>query len=997
VTARRIQGSALRVDSARTIEFTFDGKRYGGHPGDTLASALLANNVRMLARSFKYGRPRGIVGAGAEEPNALVQLESGAHTVPNVKATQAELYAGLQAARTSGWPTLAFDIKAILGTGSRFMPAGFYSKTFKWPASWWLRYEEVIRRFAGFGHAPALPDPEHYDHLHHHVDVLVVGGGACGLLAALQAAQAGKKVLLIDEQSEFGGWLLSDPQAQIDQQAAPQWLAATLATLKALPKVRLLARTTAFGLYDQNLVLAVELMQDHLPLSERDATLPRQRQHKIRAAQIVLGTGAIERPLVFGNNDLPGVMTLAAGLTYLHRYGVLAGQRVLITGTHDGIYDGADAFAKAGAAVTVADVRTAAAAPRTLAGVVVHRGYGIAEVSGRREVHGARLLALRNDNEADAARSLQVAADLVLSSAGLSPTVHLFCHDGGRPHWRDDVQAFVLPREGKPGIACVGAVTGAFELDDALAQTTQAMAAVLGAASLRVARSPRVAREAASAMVRVPDGRPEGHGAKAFVDCQNDVSAADIALAVRENYHSIEHVKRYTALGFGTDQGKLSNVNGVLLTARALGRAVADVGTTTYRPAYTPVSFGALAGALVGELFEPRRMTAIHAAHEAAGAAWENVGQWLRPWYMPRGSEDLHAAVARECLAARNAVAVMDASTLGKIQIDGPDAREFLNRVYSNAWSQLAPGKCRYGLMLDENGMVMDDGVTACIHDTQFHMTTTTGGAARVLNWLERWHQTEWPELRVWLTSVTDHWSTVAVVGPKARQLLGQLCSDIDLGAEAFKFMDWRSGTVAGVAARVFRISFSGEVSYEINVESGYGRHVWDAVMAAGATLGVAAYGTETMHVLRAEKGFVIVGQDSDGSMTPLDLGMGWAVSMKKAYPFLGKRSLARTDTARSGRKQLVGLLTEDPHVVLAEGAQVVEALTDARPAPMLGHVTSSYHSAFLGRSIALAVVAGGTQREGKTLQVVTRGRHATPAKVVSTVFVDPKGERQNG
>jgi len=500
-------------------------------------------------------------------------------------------------------------------------------------------------------------------------------------------------------------------------------------------------------------------------------------------------------------------------------------------------------------------------------------------------------------------------------------------------------------------------------------------------------------------MVRVPDGLPEGHGAKAFVDYQNDVTAADIEIAVRENYHSIEHVKRYTALGFGTDQGKLSNVNGVLLTAQALGRPVPEVGTTTYRPAYTPVSFGSLAGLLVGETFEPKRTTAIHASHDAAGADYENVGQWLRPWYFAKPGEDMHAAVARECLAARNAVAVMDASTLGKIQIDGPDAREFLNRVYSNAWMQLAPGKCRYGLMLDENGMVMDDGVTACINDTQFYMTTTTGGAARVLNWLERWHQTEWPELKVWMTSVTDHWSTVAVVGPKSREVLRSLCDDIDFAPEQFKFMDWRAGTVAGVPARVFRISFSGEVSYEINMESGYGRHVWDAVMAAGARHGIAAYGTETMHVLRAEKGFIIVGQDTDGSMTPPDLGMGWALSMKKPYSFLGKRSLARADTAREGRKTLVGLLPEDPRETLAEGAQIIEQPGPrelaSTPVPMLGHVTSSYHSAFLGRSFALAVVAGGQARQGQTLQAWSRGRNV-PVKVVQTVFVDPQGERQN-
>jgi len=975
MSGTRVLQPGTRIDTTRTLKFSFDGRAYTGHPGDTLASALLAHGVRRMARSFKYGRPRGIIGAGAEEPNALVQLGTDALTTPNVKATQAELYDGLSARSTSGWPSLDFDLKSVLGRGARFMPAGFYSKTFKWPQKLWPAYETVIRKFAGFGDAPTAPDPERYDHLHHHVDVLVVGGGAAGQQAALQAGRAGLKTLLLDEQNEFGGWLLSDPSAQIDGRSSGDYIRAAQAALAGMPHVTLLTRTTAFGMYEQNLVQAVELVQDHIAPAQRQAHLPRHRMHKIRAHQVVLATGAIERPLVFGNNDLPGV----------------------ICGTSDLVHDCAEALAKAGASVTVADVRHGAVARN--GSYTVMAGHGIAEVTGGSEVKGVRLVPLHATRDEVAGAAVHLACDVVLSSGGLSPTVHLFCHDGSRPQWDEAVAAFVAPRTGRKGVACAGAVTGAFELVDALAQTTQAMHQVLAAcgrqAALQIPMCTKTERLAARAMFRLPDGKLEGAGAKAFVDYQNDVSAADIELAVRENYHSIEHVKRYTALGFGTDQGKLSNVNGFVITARALKRPVNEVGTTTYRPAYTPVSLGALAGTMREELFDPNRYSAIHASHVARNAALEPVGQWQRPWYFAKPGEDLHAAVNRECLAARNGVAVMDASTLGKIQIDGPDAREFLNRIYANAWTQLAVGKCRYGLMLDENGMVMDDGVTACIHPTQFYMTTTTGGAARVLNWLERWHQTEWPELKVWMTSVTDHWSTVALVGPKSRAVLAKLCPDIDLSPDSFKFMDWRAGTVHGLPARVFRISFSGELSYELNVESGYGRALWEAVMEAGAEFDITPYGTETMHVLRAEKGFIIVGQDTDGSMSPMDLDMAWAVGLKKPFSFLGKRSLSRSDTARADRKQLVGLLPDDPAAVLLEGAQIMEGATAGAANRMLGHVTSSYHSAFLGRSIAMAVVAGGLQRQEQTLYVHARGK-VTRVKVGSSVFVDVKGDRQN-
>jgi sarcosine oxidase subunit alpha len=991
VNSHRINKPHSRINLQQPLSFTFDGKNYQGFDGDTLASALLANGVRMIARSFKYGRPRGIVGHGAEEPNALIQLEKGAVTTPNVKATQVELYDNLNAQSTTGWPSLNLDAKSIIGTAARFMPAGFYYKTFMAPAKMWPLYEDLIRRAAGFGRAPTVPDPDYYDHLHHHPDVLIIGGGACGIWSALVAARNGLRVMLVDEQAEMGGWLLSDDDTVIDNYPAHNWLRNCIAELDQLPNVTRLSRSTAFALHDANLVQAVELVQDHLPLAQRNAAMPRQRMHKIRARHIILATGATERPLVFGNNDLPGVMTAAAGQTYLNRYAVLAGKKILVMTNNDGAYAAATNLAQAGSEVTLVDTRTtgtSTAKSAQQAGVNVLNGFGIAHAIGGRTVTGAQLIKLDPIQT-----SSRIKCDLLLSSGGLSPNVHLFCHNGSRPMWNEEKLAFVVPASGRQGISCVGSVVGEFDLLGALRQTTNVVNELISSLGKNVLTThPTVVSKHMETSAPAHRIFHIQNNKKSFVDFQNDVAASDIQLAVRENYRSIEHIKRYTGLGFGTDQGKLSNVNGFAIAADALGIPIAEVGTTTFRPAYTPVAFGLLAGATVGDTFDPSRYSSIHTAHEQRGAKFEVVGQWMRPWYFPKGEEDLSAAVKRECLATRNSVGIMDASTLGKIDIRGPDAREFLNRIYSNSWTQLAPGKCRYGLMLDENGMVMDDGVTACLSDQHFMMTTTTGGAARVMNWLELWLQTEWPELKVYLTSVTDHWSTSAVVGPKSRAVLEKLCNDIDLSAENFKFMDCRSGTVAGVSARVFRISFSGELAFEVNVDASYGHFIWEALMKAGEEFNITPYGTETMHVLRAEKGFIIVGQDTDGSVSPIDLGMSWAVGMKKPFSFLGKRSLARSDTARTDRKQLVGLMTEDPQVVLTEGAQIIESANSNK---MIGRVTSSYHSAFLGRSIALALVKGGSTKEGQLLHC-RNGDNITAVKIVSPVFIDPEGKRQH-
>jgi len=995
-----------RIDPNRTITFTFDGRRYCGHPGDTLASALLANDIKLIARSFKYGRPRGIVGAGPEEPNALVQLELGEFTIPNVKATQLELYEGLRATRTTGRPSLTFDVKALLGLGGRFMAAGFYSKTFKWPARLWPSYERVIRALSGYGSAPRHHDTETYDHLHHHVDILVIGAGLAGLVAARRAGAAGLKTLLVDEQAEPGGWLLSDPSQMLNDQAAERWRSEVLNELEILPTVTVLPRTTAFGLYDNNLVLALEQIQDHLAPAQRKPFLPRQRQHKIRAAQVVLATGAIERPLVFGNNDRPGVMTMAAGLTYLNRYGVMVGKQLLIVGADDSIYPAAAEFASKGAKVVLVDARVGEAGYRLPTGVTAYKGYTLARVLGTRRVKGALLRPLIEGTQADpmigAGKPIRVRADAVLSTAGLVPTVHLYCHDGGRPEWRDDLQAFVAPATDHDGITCVGAVTGCFEASQLIAQTASTVDEVInrlgGAKGKIMPPLPRMLatlQQKRGRLVRLPDGQPEGVGAKAFVDFQNDVTAADIELAVRENYQSIEHVKRYTALGFGTDQGKLSNVNGFILAARALNKPVEEVGTTTYRPAYTPVTFGALAGPIANQTYDPTRLTAIHQWHVEKACAMEQVGQWLRPYYYALPGESMAAAVNRECLAVRSSLGIMDVSTLGKIQIDGPDARTFLDRMYCTSFAKLAPGRCKYGLMLDENGMVMDDGVVACITDEQFILTTTTGGAARVFSWLERWHQTEWPELKIWISSVTDHLAAIALAGPKSRDLLRSLGPDIDLEGDSFPFMSWRDGHLNGIPVRLWRVSFSGELAYEIHFDSASAMSLWQTLYDAGQPWDITPYGTETMHVLRAEKGFIIVGQDTDGSVTPADLGMNWAVGKSKPFSFIGQRSLTRSDTARGDRRQLVGLVPENVNEVISEGAQITDGEPAEKPAKMLGHVTSSYFSAALGHGFALALIANGQDRIGSKLVATARGQH-TVVNVVKPVFLDPEGVRQH-
>ncbi|WP_442808488.1 sarcosine oxidase subunit alpha family protein [Trinickia soli] len=998
-------GTGGRINRAIPLTFTFNGRTYQGFQGDTLASALLANGVRFVARSWKYHRPRGIVTAGVEEPNAIVQLEGGAYAVPNARATEVELYQGLVARSVNAEPSLENDKLAINQKIARFIPAGFYYKTFMWPRKWWPKYEEKIREAAGLGKAPDTRDADRYDKCFAHCDVLVIGGGPAGLAAAHAAGSAGARVMLVDDQRELGGSLLSC-RAQIDGKSALQWVEKIEHALSHMPDVKILSRSTAFGYQDHNLVTVVQRLTDHLPVSMRQGT--RELVWKIRAKRVILATGAHERPLVFGNNDLPGIMLASAVSTYIHRYGVLPGKEAVVFTNNDDGYQCALDLKSSGAKVTVVDPRAQsdgslpAAARRH--GVVVMNGTVITQAVGKRQVTAVEVASYAKGEVGGSVASLS--CDLVAMSGGWSPVLHLFAQSGGKAHWHDEKACFV-PGKGMQAEVSVGAAAGEFGLARGVRLAIDAGVEAVHALGFKAASrpaSPQVAEIKESKMLPlwlVGSQERASRGPKQFVDFQNDVSAADILLAAREGFESVEHVKRYTAMGFGTDQGKLGNINGMAILAQALGKTIPETGTTTFRPNYTPVTFGAIAGREIGDFIDPIRKTCIHEWHVEHGALFEDVGNWKRPWYFPKAGEDMHAAVARECLAVRTSVGIMDASTLGKIDVQGPDAAKLLNWVYTNPWSKLEVGKCRYGLMLDENGMVFDDGVTVRLGEQHYLMSTTSGGAARVLTWLERWVQTEWPDMKVRMASVTDHFATFAVVGPNSRKVLRKVCRDIDFSNEAFPFMTFREGVVADVPARVMRISFSGELAYEVNVPANAGRVVWEALMAAGEEFDITPYGTETMHVLRAEKGYIIVGQDTDGSMTPFDLGMGGLVA--KTKDCLGKRSLTRSDTAKQGRKQLVGLLTDDPSYVLPEGSQILahgvqgpaENQVADNPVPMLGHVTSSYYSPILKRSIAMAVVKGGLDKMGQKVSIDLNGK-SMAATIASPVFYDVEGVRQH-
>jgi sarcosine oxidase, subunit alpha len=994
--ANRIPGKG-RLTPARTARFTVDGRILTALEGDSVASALLANGIHLVGRSFKYHRPRGILTAGPEEPNALLDISrDSARRQPNVRAPVQEVFDGMRVQTQNRWPSLSMDIGAVNDLLSPFFAAGFYYKTFMWPKSFWHKiYEPIIRRAAGLGVAPTEDDTDHYANRYAHCDVMVVGGGVAGLTAALAAAETGASVIICDEQPEMGGAFHYDTGAVIDGVSGYDWAQATVAKLTAMDNVTVLTRTTAFGYYNHNFLGLAERITDHIAKPAKD--LPRERLWQVRAKKVVLATGAIERHMVFANNDRPGIMLASAARTYLNHFGVAVGAKVAAYTAHDSAYETAIDLKKAGITIAaIIDCRDkpgeAVLAEARGLGIEVLTGHSVTDTSGRLRVK--TITVQRNSGGS----THKIDVDALLVSAGWTPSVHLFSQSRGKLKF-DAVKDRFLPDVYAQESLCVGACNGTDDLSDLLAEahTAGSQFAIDAGAEGATAALPTGsnAHTWTGGMIGAAQGAGRDTTVKAFIDFQHDVCAKDIRLAVREGMHSIEHIKRFTTNGMASDQGKLSNMHGLAIAAEMLGKEIPQVGLTTFRAPYTPVTFGTLINHSRGELFDPTRKTPMHDLEDVLGADFEDVGNWKRAWYYPKPGEDMHAAVNRECKTVREVAGVFNASTLGKIEVVGPDAAKFLNLLYTNPWDSLKPGKCRYGIMTRDDGFIYDDGVVGRLAEDRFHVTTTTGGAARVLNHMEDYLQTEFPELNVWLTSVSEQWAVIAVQGPKARDIIAPFVEGIDISNEAFPHMSVAEGRFCGVPTRLFRVSFTGEVGFEINVPADYGQSVFDAVWKRAEEMGACLYGTETMHVLRAEKGYIIVGQDTDGTLTPDDANYGWAFSKKKT-DFVGIRGLKRPDLVAEGRKQLVGLLTKDPKEVLEEGAQIVANPNQPKPMTMLGHVTSSYWSENLGRSIAIAMVAGGRARMGETLYVPMPDK-TIAVEVSDMVFFDKEGGRIHG
>ena len=1000
----RLSNGGRLINRSKSIEFSFDGKRLNGYEGDTLASALLANNQTLVGRSFKYHRPRGIVASGPEEPNALVGLGKGSKFEPNQRATTTELFEGLHSNSQNAWPSLEFDIGGINRIMSRVFPAGFYYKTFIFPRFAWKHvFEPFIRKAAGLGAAPTEKDSDKYEYFYAHVDVLIIGGGTSGLAAALEVGRSGAKVLVLEQKNTWGGRAPVDG-VLIDNQISEEWINDAMTELQSMPNVTLKNRTMGAGVYDHGWATGYESITDHIPGKKG----PRQRLWRIRAKRILTTTGAIERPLSFAGNDLPGVMLAGSVRDYLVDFGTSCGDIMVLATNNDDAYRTAIKQSEVGLKVAaILDARTSVTGElpnkaREL-GIRVETGMAISKVKGSKSVSGVSICLQAGEG----VPLEEIKCDIVAMSGGWSPIVHLWSHCGGKLNW-DAENAMFRPDAERPplgddgtGFVSVGGTANGYlianeAMQDAISQG-KLVAKQVGYKPVN-SKSTIVDVENESPIEQIwqmPQGMSIKLQAKTFLDYQNDVKVSDVRLAAREGYESVEHTKRYTTLGMATDQGKLSNINGLAILADSLNAEIPNVGTTTFRPPYHPISMGSIAGDARGELFKPIRKSPIHNWIEENGGFFEPVADWRRPYCYQKNNETVKDSVQREILNTRTNVGLLDASTLGKIIVKGPDAGKFLDMIYTNLMSNLKVGHCRYGLMCTENGFLSDDGVVARLDENTFLCHTTSGGSDRIHAWMEEWLQTEWWDWKVYTANVTEQYAQIAVVGPNSRKLLEKL-GGMDVSKEALPFMRFSEGTIGGIRVRPFRISFSGELSYEIAVPASDGQAFWDMCMEAGKEFGIQPYGTECLHVMRAEKGFIMIGDETDGTVIPQDLNMEWALSKKKE-DFLGKRAHLRSHMSDLSRWKLVGLKPVDPNVVIPDGAYATDGTVRENGVKnMIGRVTSTYFSPTLNRSIAMGLVKFGPNRMGEIIDFPTLDGKIIKAEICNQVFLDPEGERQN-